>query len=200
MAYPSIPNGFMTHQTHQYAPLAAVHASSGYPDLNAAHHHAHPHYGQSNGLPTNTSNSRNSLAGSTSPSSASVEPVTPPETSPGQPIEERRMSGSVSTTAPVDDQIECKWEKCEHVSATADELYDHLCNAHVGRKSTGNLNLTCGWQGCGVKCVKRDHITSHLRGKSSILSIIHDTNIQYTPRSSPTHAACAASHSNAPKT
>lgn len=164
--YPSLPqHGFMTHQ---YAPLSAVHNNNHHQQSPGATHIHIPLNGQSNsnanGLPTTTSNSRTSIAGSTSPSSASVEPVTPPETSPGQPIEERRMSGSASTTAPVDDQIECKWADCDHISGSADDLYDHLCNNHVGRKSTGNLNLTCGWQGCGVKCVKRDHITSHLRG------------------------------------
>ncbi|KZO95963.1 hypothetical protein CALVIDRAFT_455728, partial [Calocera viscosa TUFC12733] len=42
-------------------------------------------------------------------------------------------------------------------------LYIHLCNDHIGRKSTGNLCLTCKWKDCGVSCAKRDHITSHLR-------------------------------------
>ncbi|PWN37106.1 uncharacterized protein FA14DRAFT_106099, partial [Meira miltonrushii] len=39
----------------------------------------------------------------------------------------------------------------------------HLCNDHVGRKSTNNLCLSCKWEGCDVTCAKRDHITSHLR-------------------------------------
>ncbi|KDN53320.1 hypothetical protein K437DRAFT_217718, partial [Tilletiaria anomala UBC 951] len=39
----------------------------------------------------------------------------------------------------------------------------HLCNDHVGRKSTNNLCLTCKWEACDVSCAKRDHITSHLR-------------------------------------
>jgi len=33
----------------------------------------------------------------------------------------------------------------------------------VGRKSTNNLNLTCGWNSCRTTTVKRDHITSHIR-------------------------------------
>lgn len=52
---------------------------------------------------------------------------------------------------------------CRSVASSADELYDHLTAAHVGRKSTNNLCLTCHWEGCGVSCAKRDHITSHLR-------------------------------------
>lgn len=61
------------------------------------------------------------------------------------------------------DNIECKWKSCQYRSPNPEDLYEHLCNQHVGRKSTNNLCLTCGWEGCGVKCVKRDHITSHLR-------------------------------------
>ncbi|KAI8617132.1 hypothetical protein BC830DRAFT_1052073, partial [Chytriomyces sp. MP71] len=39
----------------------------------------------------------------------------------------------------------------------------HVCGAHVGRKSSRNLCLTCGWRGCGQTYAKRDHLTSHLR-------------------------------------
>ena len=42
-------------------------------------------------------------------------------------------------------------------------LKDHICEKHVGRKSTNNLNLTCGWNSCRTTTVKRDHITSHIR-------------------------------------
>lgn len=38
-----------------------------------------------------------------------------------------------------------------------------MCDKHVGRKSTNNLNLTCGWGNCTTTTVKRDHITSHIR-------------------------------------
>ena len=40
---------------------------------------------------------------------------------------------------------------------------DHVCERHVGRKSTNNLNLTCQWGACRTTTVKRDHITSHIR-------------------------------------
>src|SRR5436305_990115 len=40
---------------------------------------------------------------------------------------------------------------------------EHICEKHVGRKSTNNLNLTCGWSQCRTTTVKRDHITSHIR-------------------------------------
>ncbi|KAI8835335.1 hypothetical protein BC829DRAFT_365390, partial [Chytridium lagenaria] len=42
-------------------------------------------------------------------------------------------------------------------------LYLHLCNDHVGRKSTNNLCLYCHWANCAILCAKRDHLTSHLR-------------------------------------
>lgn len=42
-------------------------------------------------------------------------------------------------------------------------MQDHLCERHVGRKSTNNLNLTCQWGQCRTTTVKRDHITSHIR-------------------------------------
>jgi hypothetical protein len=38
-----------------------------------------------------------------------------------------------------------------------------VCERHVGRKSTNNLNLTCAWGPCHTTTVKRDHITSHIR-------------------------------------
>lgn len=40
---------------------------------------------------------------------------------------------------------------------------EHICEKHVGRKSTNNLNLTCQWNQCRTTTVKRDHITSHIR-------------------------------------
>ncbi|KAK6907456.1 hypothetical protein I203_101450 [Kwoniella mangroviensis CBS 8507] len=118
-------------------------------------------------LPTNTTNGGKYLStvprSSESASSNDPEPVTPELQS--------RPSMSYSTSSsfqpqPINEdseELKCRWNDCQHVAASPDELYDHLCNAHVGRKSTNNLCLTCGWKNCGVKCVKRDHITSHLR-------------------------------------
>ncbi|KAG4220958.1 hypothetical protein PC116_g30563, partial [Phytophthora cactorum] len=42
-------------------------------------------------------------------------------------------------------------------------VQEHICEKHVGRKSTNNLNLTCQWNQCKTTTVKRDHITSHIR-------------------------------------
>lgn len=44
-----------------------------------------------------------------------------------------------------------------------DNSQDHVCEAHIGRKSTNNLNLQCFWGSCRTTTVKRDHITSHIR-------------------------------------
>lgn len=57
----------------------------------------------------------------------------------------------------------CHWSGCSLVFDSPEVLYDHLCDDHVGRKSSNNLSLTCYWDDCGTTTVKRDHITSHLR-------------------------------------
>lgn len=58
----------------------------------------------------------------------------------------------------------CEWVDCTRGFSDPEALYSHLCNDHIGRKSTNNLCLTCKWKDCGTVCAKRDHITSHLRG------------------------------------
>lgn len=60
----------------------------------------------------------------------------------------------------------CLWVECTQSFVDPEVLYNHLCNDHIGRKSTNNLCLTCKWKDCGTSCAKRDHITSHLRGAS----------------------------------
>ncbi|GLB35947.1 putative transcription factor [Lyophyllum shimeji] len=57
----------------------------------------------------------------------------------------------------------CLWLDCTLSYSDPEALYNHLCNDHIGRKSTNNLCLTCKWKDCGTSCAKRDHITSHLR-------------------------------------
>ncbi|KAF2428796.1 hypothetical protein EJ08DRAFT_735554 [Tothia fuscella] len=61
------------------------------------------------------------------------------------------------------DSLTCQWSNCGERCTTAEQLYDHVCERHVGRKSTNNLNLTCQWGNCRTTTVKRDHITSHIR-------------------------------------
>lgn len=62
----------------------------------------------------------------------------------------------------------CLWVDCGKPYPDPEHLYNHLCNDHIGRKSTNNLCLTCKWKDCGATCAKRDHITSHLRGNTFV--------------------------------
>ncbi|BFZ55746.1 hypothetical protein PYCC9005_002787 [Savitreella phatthalungensis] len=57
----------------------------------------------------------------------------------------------------------CHWRGCAYIAVDAEQLYNHVCDDHIGRKSTNNLNLTCAWNTCTIETVKRDHITSHIR-------------------------------------
>ncbi|KAF1980765.1 hypothetical protein K402DRAFT_399149 [Aulographum hederae CBS 113979] len=70
---------------------------------------------------------------------------------------------NVATPNVASDSLTCQWSSCGERCATAEQLYDHVCERHVGRKSTNNLNLTCQWGNCRTTTVKRDHITSHIR-------------------------------------
>lgn len=70
---------------------------------------------------------------------------------------------SNSTSQAHDDGLICRWNACGDRFTTPEALYDHICERHVGRKSTNNLNLTCQWGSCRTTTVKRDHITSHIR-------------------------------------
>ncbi|PGH11317.1 pH-response transcription factor pacC [Helicocarpus griseus UAMH5409] len=75
------------------------------------------------------------------------------------------LSQNVSNGAAqgVSENLVCQWQGCQDRLPTAEALYEHVCERHVGRKSTNNLNLTCGWANCRTTTVKRDHITSHIR-------------------------------------
>ncbi|POS80072.1 pH-response transcription factor pacC [Diaporthe helianthi] len=72
-------------------------------------------------------------------------------------------SASNASSANADESLVCRWNACNQRFNTAETLYDHICERHVGRKSTNNLNLTCQWNSCRTTTVKRDHITSHIR-------------------------------------
>ncbi|KAL1965394.1 hypothetical protein VTN77DRAFT_5831 [Rasamsonia byssochlamydoides] len=61
------------------------------------------------------------------------------------------------------EELACMWQGCTERFSSAEALYEHVCERHVGRKSTNNLNLTCQWGTCRTTTVKRDHITSHIR-------------------------------------
>ncbi|GAA5880662.1 hypothetical protein JCM16303_004301 [Sporobolomyces ruberrimus] len=57
----------------------------------------------------------------------------------------------------------CHWNKCLTQYPSAEELFNHVCSTHIGRKSAGTLSLECQWTGCQAKASKRDHLTSHCR-------------------------------------
>ncbi|PBP28787.1 transcription regulator PAC1 [Diplocarpon rosae] len=85
-----------------------------------------------------------------------------------QPQHQDVTSSTTATEAPrpviaSDDNLSCQWDKCTERCPSAEALFEHICEKHVGRKSTNNLNLTCGWNQCRTTTVKRDHITSHIR-------------------------------------
>src|ERR1043165_8675422 len=61
------------------------------------------------------------------------------------------------------EELVCLWDQCFRTFEDPELLYSHLAHDHVGRKSTGNLCLSCHWDKCEVVTTKRDHITSHLR-------------------------------------
>ncbi|KIV88086.1 hypothetical protein, variant 1 [Exophiala mesophila] len=61
------------------------------------------------------------------------------------------------------ENLQCQWQGCSERCTSPEALYEHVCERHVGRKSTNNLNLTCAWGQCRTTTVKRDHITSHIR-------------------------------------
>lgn len=58
---------------------------------------------------------------------------------------------------------QCQWFNCGRFFESASDLFQHMSNQHVGRKTTETLCLTCGWNGCGRRFDKRDHIISHVR-------------------------------------
>ncbi|KAL4926234.1 putative C2H2 transcription factor PacC [Aspergillus undulatus] len=72
-------------------------------------------------------------------------------------------SNSASNASRPVEELACMWQGCSEKLPTPESLYEHVCERHVGRKSTNNLNLTCQWGSCRTTTVKRDHITSHIR-------------------------------------
>ncbi|KAL1955319.1 hypothetical protein VTO42DRAFT_8659 [Malbranchea cinnamomea] len=77
-------------------------------------------------------------------------------------LAQNASSASTSPAVPPESLI-CQWQGCQEKLPTPEALYEHICERHVGRKSTNNLNLTCQWANCRTTTVKRDHITSHIR-------------------------------------
>ncbi|KAF8665281.1 hypothetical protein AX16_000302 [Volvariella volvacea WC 439] len=97
------------------------------------------------------------------PAAAPSVPTPPQPSTPSQ--SDSQSDKSQQPASPDRPQIahKCLWVDCAQSFVDPEALYNHLCNDHIGRKSTNNLCLTCKWKDCGTSCAKRDHITSHLR-------------------------------------
>jgi len=95
------------------------------------------------------------------PSSPTYHPRSPSPPSSQDPRTPQSESSNISDPQ---SSHKCEWVDCTKAFSDPETLYAHLCNDHIGRKSTNNLCLTCNWKDCGTACAKRDHITSHLRG------------------------------------
>ncbi|KAK0753376.1 hypothetical protein B0T18DRAFT_476868 [Schizothecium vesticola] len=103
--------------------------------------------GEANAAANPSSTGSNSSASNDATPAPSTAPTTTPPLSAGQ----------------ADESLVCRWLACSDRFQNAEALYEHICEKHVGRKSTNNLNLTCQWNACRTTTVKRDHITSHIR-------------------------------------
>jgi len=91
----------------------------------------------------------------------------------------------------------CQWLDCTKSFTDPEPLYNHLCNDHVGRKSTNNLCLACKWRDCVTTCSKRDHITSHIRGLffRATFDCFLITHLQFIHLSNPMYAKWVLVHS-----
>ncbi|CAK7218650.1 hypothetical protein SBRCBS47491_003577 [Sporothrix bragantina] len=99
---------------------------------------------------------RSSVSSGNTPVPAASTATTTPQSSASVPAANSSSNNN-------DDNLVCRWSQCSERFTTPEILYDHICERHVGRKSTNNLNLTCQWNQCRTTTVKRDHITSHIR-------------------------------------
>lgn len=67
------------------------------------------------------------------------------------------------TKKEINEENICHWQECLTQFSTAEDLFNHVCSTHIGRKSAGTLSLECKWTGCQARASKRDHLTSHCR-------------------------------------
>ncbi|KAJ8496130.1 hypothetical protein ONZ45_g12573 [Pleurotus djamor] len=117
-----------------------------------------------NTLPTHSTNNYHYFDMTASLPPHSPQSPTPPDDSPANPSNPSPSPPPSSATQEAPPAHKCLWLDCTLSFTDPEALYNHLCNDHIGRKSTNNLCLTCKWKDCGTTCAKRDHITSHLRG------------------------------------
>ncbi|KAI8335428.1 hypothetical protein BC941DRAFT_461972 [Chlamydoabsidia padenii] len=68
-----------------------------------------------------------------------------------------------SSESPKQDGWQCRWDSCDTVTSTLEQLTDHLYRIHVGR---GKASYYCGWTGCArhdKPFTKRHKMHNHLR-------------------------------------
>jgi hypothetical protein len=57
----------------------------------------------------------------------------------------------------------CQWGDCSLFFSRTGQLFSHLCNDHIGKRTSNNICLTCKWKDCGRFFAERDDITDHCR-------------------------------------
>lgn len=110
----------------------------------------------------NNSSPANSFSSQDSPKSIAELNISQSANPPSNPAKRKKTYKKIKDSD-LKGPFNCHWRGCDIVFDVPEDLYEHLCNDHVGRKSSNNLSLTCYWDDCLTKTVKRDHITSHLR-------------------------------------
>jgi uncharacterized Zn-finger protein len=112
--------------------------------------------------PPTTSGDSSSSGNTPAPSTTTTATSTSTQTQPSSATPATPATAAAAS-ASADESLQCRWGNCSERFNAAESLYEHICERHVGRKSTNNLNLTCQWNSCRTTTVKRDHITSHIR-------------------------------------
>ncbi|KAJ3021890.1 UNVERIFIED_CONTAM: hypothetical protein HDU68_009414 [Siphonaria sp. JEL0065] len=73
-------------------------------------------------------------------------------------------------------------QRCPNTFDTANELFIHLSEDHIGRRALGSLQLNCEWIGCVHPTrifAKRDNAVSHIRHVHFRANICQDCNSHY---------------------
>ena len=155
--YPALSSLLSTDSSSQQSSFSHLIPSD---DLSASISDSAPQLIQQSVSPATSPNDLDPLRSSPSNSSASPMSAVSPASSTSS-HEGDCIAKPIHSAQP--EPLKCKWLSCTQTFDSAETLYAHLCEVHVGRKSTNNLSLACRWDGCRTITVKRDHITSHIR-------------------------------------
>ncbi|KAJ3021071.1 UNVERIFIED_CONTAM: hypothetical protein HDU68_009812 [Siphonaria sp. JEL0065] len=89
--------------------------------------------------------------------------MTPPIKS---PTDHPRIFHCMWNTISSDPALRATTQRCPNTFDTANELFIHLSEDHIGRRTLGSLQLNCEWIGCvhpTRNFAKRDNAVSHVR-------------------------------------